>query len=1151
MVSKWMLLRKRSRFLGFRLFVIGSKPRVKLMRNSILRLMGTKVWSSLYALCEVPFSYLHNSIVEENKSMKPILTVIIFCIFSFQLHAQVSFILSSQPTVGTNPIGVTAADVNGDGKVDLVSEDFSSDTLTVLTNNGSGGFVTSGSYAVGSRSARVAAADVNGDGKVDLISVNWVGDTLSVLTNNGSGGFVTSGTYGLGTYPSGVAAADVNGDGKVDLIAAVGGSGVLTVLTNDGSGYFVLATNVSEAGPISVTTADVNGDGKADLISVNNANNTLAVLTNNGSGGFVTSGTYGVGVEPISVTAADVNGDGKVDLVCANYADNTLTVLTNNGSGGFVTSGTYAVGVNPESVTAADVNGDGWVDLITANMNGNTLTVLTNDGSGGFALASTLNGGSEPRSVVAADVNGDGKADLIYANFGGDTLTVLTNATPFPPSSPPVIAGFSPMAATNGASVTLAGTNFSSVASNNIVYFAAVRATVTAASPTNLTVTVPVGATYGPITETVNGLTAYSDQPFLPIFPGNGQINSSSLGPQLVLPTGSGPGGRVVIADLDGDGKPDLIIPDAYAGKISIYQNISTNGSLTAGSFGPRVDLPMVIGTYDNPYTIAVADLDGDGRLDIIALNADNNVISILRNTGSPGILTTNSFATRIDLPAGNSMRGLAVQDLNGDGKPDIVAANNGDNTISIFQNISTIGNIAFTTRVNFTTGFGPVGVAIGDFDGDGKPDLAVVNANSVTISVFQNIMGAGDNIKTNSFAPKVDFPALTAGYAIAIGDMDGDSKLDLVVGSGSGSQAISVYRNTATVGSITTNSFAAQVNFAAPGWVNAVALADLDGDGKLDIVLVSELPSVLSIFNNVSVPGSFTTASLAGRVDYSAGNDPGGIAVGDLNGDGRPDIVFANNYDNTISIYQNMIPTSTLPSITGQPQDAYVYAYGTGSFTVTATGASSYQWLFNGSNVLNATSSTLNLANVVQSELGPYSVVVANSYGAVTSSIANLYMYPSIITPFTGLVTDWGQSSTLSVEAWGSGVLTFQWYDNGVAIPNATNSTLAFSAIQFTNAGSYSVVVSSSLGSVTNTAAQVVVNPAGVSLGLYPGITVTGAVGYTYDIQSNPDLTNTNGWITVATLTLWQPVEFWVDVNHNAASPTNQHRFYRVLPGQ
>jgi hypothetical protein len=246
---------------------------------------------------------------------------------------------------------------------------------------------------------------------------------------------------------------------------------------------------------------------------------------------------------------------------------------------------------------------------------------------------------------------------------------------------------------------------------------------------------------------------------------------------------------------------------------------------------------------------------------------------------------------------------------------------------------------------------------------------------------------------------------------------------------------------------------------------------------------------------------------------------------------------------------YEATPPSSMLPTITSEPQDAYVYAYGSAAFSVGASGATTFQWLFNGSNILNATSSTLTLSNIVQSELGQYSALAGNSFGSVTSSAANLYMYPSIVSPFTGVVTDWGQSNTLSVTAWGSGTLAYQWYDNGAAIPDATNSTLTFSSIQFTNAGSYSVVISSSLGSVTNAPAQVVVDPAGVSLGLYPGITVTGTVGNAYDIQSNPDLSNPNGWTTVSTLTLYQPVEIWVDVNNNVL--TTQHHFYRVIPAQ
>ncbi len=133
----------------------------------------------------------------------------------------------------------------------------------------------------------VAAADVNGDGKVDLISANREDSTLSVLTNNGSGGFVLSGTYPVGNGPMLVAAADVNGDGKVDLITANWGGGAgntLTVLTNNGSGGFVFSSTLTVGnGSICVAAADVNGDGKVDLISANNTDSTLSVLTNNGS----------------------------------------------------------------------------------------------------------------------------------------------------------------------------------------------------------------------------------------------------------------------------------------------------------------------------------------------------------------------------------------------------------------------------------------------------------------------------------------------------------------------------------------------------------------------------------------------------------------------------------------------------------------------------------------------------------------------------------------------------------------------------------------------------------------------------------------------------------------------------------------------------
>ncbi len=334
-------------------------------------------------------------------------------------------------TVGSRPRNVVTADMNGDGKPDLIVATGTNNTvnsaLIVLTNDGSGGFGFHSTLTVGKGCYFAVAADFNNDGKMDLAAANYSDQTVTVHTNDGNDGFGWFATIGIPTNnvsagPYGLATADINGDGRPDLITANYGDNVLMVLTNNGSGFGINATLAVGTGTRFVLATDVNGDGRADLISADSLTNTLTVLTNNGAGGFGRWATLTVGNNPMGATTADVNGDGKIDIISSAGGDNTLVVQTNNGSGGF---GVYAQlqAAGGRSVVTADLNGDGKPDLLSAGWDG-TVTVLTNNGNG-FGYSATLAVGLNPWGLIAADLNGDGKVDLATANNGETTMSLL------------------------------------------------------------------------------------------------------------------------------------------------------------------------------------------------------------------------------------------------------------------------------------------------------------------------------------------------------------------------------------------------------------------------------------------------------------------------------------------------------------------------------------------------------------------------------------------------------------------------------------------------------------------------------------------------------------------------------------------------------
>ncbi len=358
---------------------------------------------------------------------------------------------------GVNALAVAVADVNGDGKPDLIVANecakpaCGTSSVGVLLGNGDGTFQPVVIYgSVGQYVDALAVADLNGDGKPDVVVVNYLSSSVQVMLGNGDGTFQPAVTYDSGgIWGLSVAIADVNGDGKPDLIVGnAAGPNVsdlaVSVLLGNGDGTFQPAVAYDSGGSTvsSIAVADVNGDGKPDLVVVaqcgggNCANpGTINVLLGNGDGTFQRPVPYGSGGQvPRSVAVADVNGDGKPDLVIANPS--TVGVLMGNGDGTFKPAVTYDSGGGPVSIAVADVNGDGKPDVVVAIECGDSncdglVGVLLGNGDGSFQAAVTFaSGGYYASWAAVADVNGDGEPDLIVANQSYALGVLLNNSVP-------------------------------------------------------------------------------------------------------------------------------------------------------------------------------------------------------------------------------------------------------------------------------------------------------------------------------------------------------------------------------------------------------------------------------------------------------------------------------------------------------------------------------------------------------------------------------------------------------------------------------------------------------------------------------------------------------------------------------------------------
>ena len=705
------------------------------------------------------------------------------------------------------------------------------------------------SFDVGRWPTSVAVGDVNGDGKPDLVAANNSSFTVSVLLGNGDGTFGQRSDYATGWGPSSVAIGDLNGDGKPDLAVTNMNSSSVSVLLGNGDGTFGAKTDyATAAGPQSVAIGDLNGDGKLDLVVVGYG---TSVLLGNGDGTFGAKRDFDAGTDigPQSLAIGDLNGDGNPDLAIASDVD-FVSVLLGNGDGTFSASRDYATpsGSRCVSVAIADLNGDGKPDLAAASVgvsppNLGAVTVLVGKGDGTFGRGNDFPAGSDCSSLSLSigDLNGDGKPDLAVANSRANVVSVLLG---------------------DGAGGFGAKSDYFS-----------------GPSPLSLAIA-DLNGDGKPDLAVVNaGVVPFSNWGTISVFLGNGNGTFGATGEYA---TGIGPH-SVAIGDLNGDGKLDLAVANAgdsptFLGTVSVFLG---NGD---GSFDANVD--YVIG--NGPYSVAIGDLNGDGKPDLAVANAGSNTVSVLLGNGN------GTFGARIEYATGSFPASVAIGDQNGDGKPDLAVANYGSGVSVLLGN----GDGAFGAGTDYGTGVQANSVAIGDLNRDGIPDLVVSQGRGASV-----LLGNGDG----TFGARSDFGLENGSCSVAIGDLNGDGKPDLALAN-SGSNTVSVLLGNGD------GTFGATSDYATGVAPQSVAIGDLNGDGKLDLA-VANIGS-LTHGSTVSVLLGSGNGTFGAKTDYGVGSYPSFVAIGDLNGDGKPDLAVANSGSNTISVLLNIgrgLPTPTM----------------------------------------------------------------------------------------------------------------------------------------------------------------------------------------------------------------------------------------------
>jgi len=653
-----------------------------------------------------------------------------------------------------------------------------------------------------------------------------------------------------------VATGDFNGDGKIDIAAPVGNA--VDIFLGNGDGTFQTPTSVAvSCNPVYVTVADFNGDGKPDLAvsspGCSPGINGVTIFLGNGDGTFTAKGKLTASISnPFSSVAGDFNGDGKMDLAVVDRGFTTDSVIFffGNDDGTFQAPVSVTLGglADSNQIVAADFNKDGHLDVAVSQINAANVIVILGNGNGTFQAPRDFALPGQGFGLAVGDFNGDGVPDLVATSpaIGGVTVLLGTGNGNFTAVNNPQ-TGTTPTAYAaipDGGCQPIAAADFNKDGKLDVVA----------------------------------GLSGVNGAATVAVLLGNGDgtLQAESLFGTTDFPA------ALAVADFNGDGNPDWVTIGNQTGWLAVGLGRGD------GTF-------QAMDVFDvglSPAWAAVADFNKDGKLDVVvansvggSANASNTTLLLGKGDGT--------FQPPVNLTViGTTPVGVAAGDFNNDGNPDFVVLNGPGgfaapcygtsfNCLSIFLGN---GDGTFQTPTVASTGSGGVGQIItGDFNGDGKLDIAMV-INSSGPPSLGILLGNGDGtFKTLT-------PFSTGGSSIAwlsAASLRNNGKLDLVVTDYlKGELEIFLANGDGT--------FQAPTALAAGHYTGGMVIGDFNGDGKLDIVVNNELDQTAEIYLG-NGDGTFNAPTL---FNIGTGDAPNVMVAGDFNLDGHLDIALSHGSD-------------------------------------------------------------------------------------------------------------------------------------------------------------------------------------------------------------------------------------------------------------